>query len=106
MFLNPWYGQIGAGPAAEDAPTTTDKEAPDAVANETAVKGDGTDIQETPPTVSLNVAAGVAAKLENDDTKADVATLPSGQQTEPFKNRLKCGWTAHMTQEGRLFYCK
>ncbi|KAI9562023.1 hypothetical protein GHT06_012988 [Daphnia sinensis] len=105
MFLNPWYGQIGAGPATEDAPTTAEKEAADADVKDAAVKEEATDTQETPPTVSVNVAASVAAKPENDiDAKADVATHPP-EQTEPFKNRLKCGWTAHMTQEGRLFYC-
>lgn len=33
----------------------------------------------------------------------------SGVPMDPLalvQERLKCGWTAHTTQEGRLFYCK
>lgn len=120
MFLNPWYGQVGAGPATEDeATTTTPTEVGEATAatveinQDDGVKEDSTSTtatsQESPAT-----ASPAAVKPDNDNkidgptSLASSSTAPSSSsdQAKTFQNRLKCGWTAHMTQEGRLFYCK
>lgn len=117
MFLNPWYGQVGAGPASEDAAAAA------VVATGAGMEG------ATATTVELDGGAEASAVLsvtsqhkeepspataglescKMDSDKIDGSTASSAtaiHQTAAIQKRLKCGWTAHMTLDGRLFYCK
>lgn len=116
MFLNPWYGQVGAGPATQDESTTmaaaAEGEATPAtveVNHDARVKEDSAvssaAVQESAPPA---IASAKQAESDNKEegSAASSAPPPPSDQAKTFQNRLKCGWTAHMTQEGRLFYCK
>ncbi len=113
MFLNPWYGQVGAGPATEDESTAAQAEATPAtleVNQDAGVKDDSTTVVSS-ATVQESTTAPIPSAKPESDAKVEgsaISSAPpsSSDQPKPFQNRLKCGWTAHMTQEGRLFYCK
>ena len=103
MFLNPWYG---AGPATEDAATTTKttecEEATLEMNKDDAIEEDASTISAA---TSQKSTTTTVVKTESENQVEGSAPPPS-EQSKTFQNRLKCGWTAHMTQEGRLFYCK
>lgn len=112
MFLNPWYGQIGAGPAPEDAATTEGATADQSTGAEAAAV-----TEKMEDKVSSSSAGPEATKTEGDQidgsqtasstlSTVSSASSTAGDQTAVIQKRLKCGWTAHMTQDGRLFYCK
>lgn len=125
MFLNPWYGQVGAGPAPEDAAATASQKI---TADEpTEPKSEPKtelcdDSSSAPSSVATATAATVAAGSEATKTYGDHPSIDSkstlssssasstsastGDPTVAIQKRLKCGWTAHVTQDGRLFYCK
>ena len=39
-------------------------------------------------------------------TADQAATRPTPTDLEELQQNLKCGWTVHVAQDGRLYYCK
>lgn len=53
--------------------------------------------------------AAVPAAGAGPDGTAEVVSNEDAAKNDPLsaiQQRLKSGWTAHITSEGRLFYCK
>ena len=94
MFLNPWYGQVGADQAADDvsasAPQST-ADRPQASPNATAASA------------SVAIDESLSPALVDE---AGAASLQSSDPIAAIQRNLKSGWTAHLNHEGRLFYCK
>ena len=119
MFLNPWYGQVGGAGASEGArvhtvegATATGTAAATAVS---AVGGDDDDDRVLSTTTDVNAQQGdntIKAPLDmGAESTAAVAASMNDTATpvnrfEMIQQRLKSGWTAHVSQDGRLFYCK
>ena len=91
MFLNPWYGQVG-GPAPEDASLSPPQSKSHLPETKDEYKTDADD--------SLNAMA-----IDAVDSAAAAVTT-SRDPIALIQENLRSGWTAHVTSDGRLFYCK
>lgn len=85
MFQNPWYAGQPPGPAGP---------------------GDGG------AAATGAAAADIEEKLEaggggiTDETESSASQPRSTDPISEIQQQLKCGWTVHVTQDSRLFYCK
>lgn len=84
MFQNPWYAGQPPGPAGP---------------------GDG-----GAAATGAAAAAAIEDKLEAgggaDETESPASQPRSTDPISDIQQQLKCGWTVHVTQDSRLFYCK
>ena len=83
MFQNPWYGAAASAEASSE--TSAEAEAPES---------------------SSTVPDSIDGMM---DYEADLTPLGAEGGELPIaviQRNLKSGWTVHLLQDGRLFYCK